>query len=102
MLIQEQFVNVTKGYRFGDSEPYEPFTDDVGKLYKHLVKEYGRCTGKVFIDTPKGAQAVGWVFVSRQRYEDARTKDDTYLREAWVTLYDEADTVTRVEHYHAL
>ncbi len=102
MLIQESFVNRTRGGRIGDSEPYKPFTDNLGELYKSLTKEYGRCTGKVRIDIPgDGSPAIGWMFEKRMRYEDARTNkpEDYYLREVWVTLYEKPDTVTREKHY---
>ena len=98
MLISETFVNLDKGYQFGDSGKYEPFTDDLGQLYRSLRREYGRCTGRVYIDTKEhGTKAVGWVFVKRMKYEDC---NDTYLREVWVTPFDAPDEVTRREHYH--
>jgi hypothetical protein len=98
VLIQESFVNATEGYRFGDSEPQEPYTDDVGELYRTLRAEYGRCIGKVYVDTDDGPKAVGWVFQSRDRYEDS---NETYLREVWITLYDRYDRVIEAD-YHAI
>jgi hypothetical protein len=100
LWISETYINVDTATRFGDSGgPYETFTDDVGKLYRSLVSEYGRCVGKVRID-PDG-RAIGWVFRKRMKYEDTR---DTYIREVWVTLHDEPDTVKvdRTHHYHYL
>lgn len=87
--IQETFVNETAGYRFGETEPYEPFTDDLGKLFRNLQAEYGRCTGKVYTDSKDGVKAIGWVFEKRMKYEDARTNkpEDYYLCSVWVTLH---------------
>jgi len=41
-------------------------------------------------------RAVGWVFVSRERYEDT---GKPYLREAWVTVHTVPPTITRTPHY---
>lgn len=95
--VQESFVNATEGHRFGDSPVYETDMDTPGEIYRHAVREYGRCTGKVYIDAADGVKAVGWVFVKRGRYEDT---GDTYLREVWVTVHDAPETVTREHHYH--
>lgn len=96
LYAQEEFVNLTKGHRFGSSDPYETFTDDKGELFRAMQSEYGRCTGKVYVDTDKGAKPVGWVFVSRQPYDDC---DETYLREVWVTVHDAPPTRTTEYHY---
>lgn len=99
--ISETMVNVTAGYRFGpdEHEITETFTDDPGELYRALQREYGRCTGKVYVDTADGTKRVGWVFLKRAEYEDS---SETFLQETWVTLHDAPDTVTRERHYHAL
>jgi len=105
LYAQESFVNATKGYRFGDSDPYETYCETPGELYRAMRREDGRCIGRVYQDDANGvAKAIGWVFVSRQRYEDARGNDpdDYYLREVWVTVPDAPDTVTRERHYHAV
>jgi hypothetical protein len=100
MLISETFVNVTEGYRFSEGEQYEPFTDDVGELFRNLRSEYGRCVSSIYVDVDGGPpKRVGWVFQKRDRYEDTR---ETYLREVWVTLHDAKDTVTRQSHFKTL
>lgn len=104
LWISETFVNATQGYRFGDSEPYETYADDCGQLFRDMQREYGRCRGRMYIDSAEGIKAVGWVFEKRMRYEDARDNDperDYYLREVWVAIHDAPDTVTRERHYHA-
>ena len=100
LYVQESFVNATKGYRFGDSDVYESYANTTGELYRAMLKEYGRCMGKVYVDSPEGPPMhVGWVFQGKQQYEDCK---DTYLREVWVTVHDAPDTVTRTSHYHAI
>ena len=93
---QETFIDLDQGTRFGESPVYETFTDDKGELYRSNQREYGRCKGRVFIDTPKGVKAVGWVFVGRQRYEDT---GEPYLREVWVTLHKGEPETRTTFHY---
>jgi hypothetical protein len=100
LWISEAFIDRTRNARYGDREPYETRFDSAGELYRWLVKEYGRCTGKVYVDVADRSRQVGWVFISRQPYEDRRTQ--MYLREVWVTLHDGPDIVTRTEQYHYL
>jgi hypothetical protein len=97
MLIEEVWINKSKNWNIGNSGQYEPFTDDLGMLYRHLQKEYGRCISKIYIDTKDGAKPVGWVFEKKVRYSDC---DDTYLQEAWVTLYESKPTV--IQNYKFL
>jgi len=85
LLISEVYINATKNVRFGESPVFESFTDDAGKLFKALQKEYGRCTSKVYVDTKEGTKTIGWVFQGRQRYEDSK---EIYLREVWVTRHE--------------
>lgn len=98
LLIREVFVNETRGCRFGAEEWYEPYTDDRGRLFRTMQREYGRCVStKMYIDTKtQEIKPVGWVFQKRMRYEDARRDPDTgrykdsdyYVREVWVELRD--------------
>lgn len=59
-----------------------------GAIYRHGVEEYGRCTGKVYVDTKsRGTVHVGYVFLQRDTYTDSRgERPDTYLCETWVTV----------------
>jgi hypothetical protein len=98
MWIQETFVNETKDYVCGESDKYESSTDDVGKLFRALQREHGRCISKIYRDTDNGAQAVGWVFEKRMKYFDARGNDlehDYYIQNVWVRLFEQQDKVTR-------
>jgi len=65
LLTQETYVNATKGYRFGESDPYEPWTEDTGNLFAALQKEYGRCVSRIYVDlTDAPAVPVGWVLTT--------------------------------------
>ena len=108
MLVSEEYVNVTEGYRFGNAEPYEPHTEDVGYLFRAYRRDYGRCVSSIYvdqrIDNSDGSfeiktVRVGWVFRGKVEYEDTH---ESYIREVWVTLHDDVDTVKREAHYHAL
>lgn len=98
MLISETFVNSDKGIQFSSSDPYEPFTQDVGKLFKALQRSHGRCTSSVYVDGKDGkTKRIGWVFQKRDRYGDTR---EYYLKETWITLYESPATV--VQNYKTI
>lgn len=97
ILIQEELVNATENCRFGGNKPYEAYTDDVGRLFRDCQRQYGRCTGKVYIDLPSGkAKAIGWVFEKMARYSDTGGQ---YKQQAWITLHDLPPT-RRVNYHH--
>lgn len=85
--IRETCVNLDKGYQYGDSSWYKPYFADWprNKILRELIKEYGRCASKMYLDTNCGTKEVGYVFVKRCEYEDTR---ETYLRETWVEFRD--------------
>jgi hypothetical protein len=97
LYVNEAGRNESEGYFLGESGPVESIFDAPGEVYRFAVREYGRCTGKVYVDLPDApATPVGWVFVKRRQYEDA---SETYLHETWVTLHEGPDTVVRTPHY---
>lgn len=96
LWVKETFVNASKGCQFGDSDVYETCHETMGSLYRAMVKEYGRCTSKVYIDTEEGSKHIGWVFISRCKYEDSK---DTYLREVWASVHTGPPTRTMEYHY---
>lgn len=105
LMITVAYVNATEGHHYGEEPPHEPFTEDIGRLFRFALKEWGRCVSKVYVDTVDGkARPCGWVFQKRRRYEDARQgwpKDKAeYLAETWVTLLDGPDEVTRTRKHH--
>ena len=100
MLIQEQWVDLTRNCGSGETEPYEAFTDDPGELYRSCLKGYGRCTGRVYVDLKSGgSKAIGWVFLKRVKYDDC---NETFLLETWITLHEQEPTRTIEHHYHTL
>lgn len=109
LWIEETYINQTKGYQFGSTGVYETWTDDKGKLFRSLQKEYGRCVSRVYRDTDEGTKSIGWVFEKRMEYDDGpypryddygnRVKPDTYVREVWVTLHQAPPTKTIEYHY---
>jgi len=83
LFIKESHTNDTEGYRMGDSDWYETFTSDKGRLFRDLQKEYGAAT-KMYIDQKDGsAKQVGWVFRKTRKYEDC---DKTYVHSVWVEV----------------
>jgi hypothetical protein len=84
--IQETSINRTAGHSYGDyCFPLEDSILDgtMPNLYRYGVKEHGRCTGKVYVDTDDGVKHIGYVFLKRRQYEDS---DKSYLAETWVTI----------------
>ena len=80
----ENYVNVTKGWRHGDSGWQETFADNPGDLYRALVREHGRCVSKMYRDRDgKPPIVCGWVFQKRRQYDDC---SETYLAETWVEV----------------
>jgi hypothetical protein len=97
LYVKEVWVDRTRNCQLGDSGVYESGHVDAGTLYKALMREYGRCTGRVYIDLPdKPAKPIGWVFVKRAKYEDTKAP---YLQETRVSVHSSPDTVTREEHF---
>lgn len=87
-------INATEGHIF--SEYDTPLTEHdaglildedgrviMGELYRTGRDEYGRCTGKIYVDTDDGVRHVGYVFIQRNHYEDT---GEPYTRETWVAL----------------
>ncbi|MEW6664141.1 MAG: hypothetical protein AB1512_02825 [Thermodesulfobacteriota bacterium] len=82
LVINEIYVNETRGWIFGESGIYQPFTDDLKEVFRGMQKEYGRCISKMYLESPDGeVRPVGWVFEKRKEYSDS---DDTYLQHTWV------------------
>jgi len=84
----------------GESDLYEPYTDNIKELFQNLQREYGKCVSKIYIDDANGkAQAIGWVFEKKQKYTDC---DEYYLAETWVELHEQEPDKTIKYHYHYL
>lgn len=85
----------------GSSGAYETSATTPGELYRLCLKEYGRCTGRVYVDRENGPTlTVGWVFLKRMPYEDDPRHSS--IIETWVTVLKGPDSVKRTKHYHAI
>lgn len=89
-------VNEDANMQFAD---FPETFDDPEDLpsFRDLQREWGRCKGKVYLDTiSRGTIATGWVFESRREYEGRARWDrwgnllppETYIQETWVTFYE--------------
>ena len=92
LKIRETWVNASEGYNCGDSDWYEPFTEDRGELFRACQREHGRCISNVYVDVPVAfyppkTKKVGWVFQKRAKYTDC---ENTYLQETWIELREVA------------
>lgn len=96
LWIQETYLNEDRGHIVGETGVYETSYDDKGSLYHAMVKEYGRCTGKMYIDTKEGAKTIGWVFTKRIGYSNSK---DTYLQSTWISVHTGPPTKTIEYHY---
>lgn len=83
LIIKEIHENATERHLIGEEDWFEPFTDNLGELFRALQREHGACTSKVFQDVPDGtAFPCGWYFRKKRAYEDA--PDRFYLHGVWV------------------
>ena len=97
ILISEDHTNATEGYSGGTNDVFETRHTNKGELYREIMSEYGRCTGRVYVDGPDGeAVPIGWVFRKRQKYDDC---NETYLADTWVTIHKRPATVVSTSHY---
>lgn len=106
------YVHVTySGDWWGEDPLTETIHETTGDLFRSLSgrdkarpwEALGRCTGKVYIDDETGKpRQVGWIFTARNPEPVNRgDTQPTGLREAWVTVHEAPDTVTRTPHYAA-
>jgi len=84
LFVQETYVNSTEGHMIGESDWYETYTDDRGKLFRDMQREYGRCVSKMYVDQGSNVTQTGWVFEKIMGYEDKPEKK--YTREVWVRV----------------
>ena len=104
LYVQEEYIDATQHAYCGNSDVYETGHDTIGTLYRALRREWGRCIGKVYLDRScpeqgEYAQAIGWVFVRRVRYEDSRK---TYLRKVWATVHTRPPVKSTQYHYEGV
>ena len=98
-LIRQTVVNKTENhyiYLPKHDELEAVYADNKGDLFKKLQEEYGRCTGKMYIDTAEGEVIqVGWVFEASKKYEDV---PEQYLHESWIEVFTK-EPVTHIEQF---
>lgn len=90
LQVKETYVNRDTNIRFGETDWYETWTDDRGKLFRSLRSEFGRCTGKMYADTATETLTdQGWIFLKRTPYGGNSLRSDakdTYLQETWIQV----------------
>ena len=95
MYILTTGINETRGWRVWSDKPLEGLELNgytLGKTFRYLQEEYGRCTGKMYRDRPDGSPVqVGWVFQKTARYSDTK---EPYIQEVWVEVLKAKPTVT--------
>jgi len=99
MLVSIDYVNDTEGYRVGDSGTFEPWTEEIGKLFLSFQREYGRYVSKVYVDSDGSGKAIGWVFNKLVSYTDC---DEKYMQSTWITLHNTKPTYRHEYDFHYL
>jgi hypothetical protein len=101
MLVEETWCgtdNKREWWTTGSSGFYEPYTDDIGRLFKEFQREYGKCVSSLYVETrTAGDIRCGWVFEKRRKYEDC---NQTYIAQTWVALYDDTKPLPDGRVYH--
>jgi len=91
-MLQIKEIWTTDEGILGASDWYEPFTDNIKSLFRSLMREYGHCVSKIYMDGPDNvAYPVGWVFEKKKEYADANRSnlkgaDRYYKQETWVSI----------------
>ena len=84
MYVLTTGINETRDCQIWKDRPTEGLDmsgDTLGKVFRYLQKEYGRCTSKMFVDLDDGSsKQVGWVFQKVTRYQDSK---NTYEQTVW-------------------
>jgi hypothetical protein len=100
LMVNESWVNATKGWRCGESGVYETCVNNVYQLFRAMQKEYGRCVSKMYVDEANGkAKHIGWVFQKRRQYDDCK---ETYIQETWVSVHEKPDETSVTSFYKSL
>jgi hypothetical protein len=86
-----------RGTRYADADGN---LKGAGDIFREARDEFGRCTGKVYVDSSDGVQHVGYVFQQRREYEsNGYGPRETYLHETWLSFLErDDDTMTERAH----
>ena len=94
-LIKTTHINRDKNCTSGENSlPAEDsFIDNLSDLYKFGLKEYGRCTSKIYIDRDKDSTVhIGYVFIQRLKYDDS---NEYFINETWLSLEHYIEEINR-------
>ena len=91
LQMQEAFTNETEGYIYDDTPWYEPYTDNLKRLFLDCQREYGRCVSSIYYETHNNPKPIksGWYFERKEQYEDTGRYGRSaqyYIRGVWVSL----------------
>lgn len=71
--------------------------ENKGDLYRSCLKEYGRCTGKLYIDDSNDKpKQIGWCFSKREKYSDS---NESFLMETFISIHKDYPVTTVKYHY---
>jgi hypothetical protein len=86
-----------KSVMMGCNDVTETRFSDVGKLFKSLQKEYGRCISSLYKEVNNtDSIKIGWVFRKKEKYSDC---DKFYIQDVWVELH-EKEPETTIQHFY--
>jgi len=85
----------SKSSRFYSEVENWDICETTSDVYKAAMREYGRCSSKVYIDNNGKTKSIGWVFQKRVKYEDCK---ETYLQETWIVPLKSHEVKTIVEY----
>lgn len=107
-VVQE---NGTRNYRISDPVLSETKYTDKSTLYKALVKEYGRCISKMYVDVSGRPTQIGWCFARRELYSDYRLNkqikslskeerdEKTFICVTWVSIHTRKPETQVIPHF---
>ena len=95
MFIKETHVNRSKNYWVDEPSFTEVSEETIGGIFRSCQKYFGRCIGKIYIDTKTGTKSLGWVFLRKEKYDDCKER---YLHETWVELHEKEPTKEITEY----
>lgn len=112
LYIETVSLNANNGYHMGSPVFEETKYTNMGELYRALVKEYGRCSSKLYIGDVSGKSVqIGWVFQKRVYYSDLRLNKSmrslnaserdfyTFIKETQVSVHTAKSTTTVINHF---
>lgn len=86
LIVEVVQINETKNWQIHHNT-FESAYNTPGELFRDCLKEYGKCTSKVFIDKVNVDKPVhvGWCFERLEKYSDCNEK---FKCATWVTVLE--------------